>query len=524
MDLWATLTDRSISGELVVWKEGSPVKRPRAALIDDAERAAAALRHVGVCPGERVACVLTNSAEACAGAVGVWLAGGVLISLPVPARATRLDEYRAQIGSLCRAAGSRVLLVEDRFASWLEVEGIDVRPYETLTADRAAEPSPPGPDAPAFVQFSSGSTSAPRGCVLTTRAITAQLEMLGAALRLDPERDRGAMWLPLSHDMGFFGGLMLLWAHGVSGLLSAPERFLAAPETWLADCAEIDATITAAPAFALDLAVRRRDRLRLARPVPLRACLLGGELILPEVLERAARELAPVGVAAATLVPAYGLAEATLAVTISEPGRGPRIDRHAGDDGDERDVVSVGSPIGEVEVRIDGEADGEICVRSPSLASGYLDDPAATARSFRDGELRTGDLGYRRDGELYVLGRADDVLKIGARKLWATEVERSVEGLAGVRPGGTALIALPDGDRMKHVVLLEPAAGDGNVDPLAREIARRALTEFGVRLDEIVVLEPGELPKTPSGKIQRHRCATVARNGDHPRIRPAARS
>jgi fatty-acyl-CoA synthase len=509
MDLWHTLLSTDRDPALYAHRHDAVERWPRSRLIELAERHAASLRGRGVERGTRVACVLTNTPETCAAVLGIWLAGGVVVSLPVIARGLGLDLYRRQVAAICALAESHLLLIEGRFVPFVEEIPVAVVSYEGLAGAARLAEQPPGPDEPAFVQFSSGSTHDPRGCVLTPAAIAAQLDMLQAALQLDPERDRGVMWLPLSHDMGFFGGLLMLWAHGIEGLLSSPERFLASPSTWLADCAEFGATITATPALALSLASDAARRQPPRSRIPMRACLVGGDLIAWAALTEADAALGEFGMTLDTFVPAYGLAEATLAVSVVRGGHGP-VARPTPDS--EEPVVSVGPPLPGVEVRVDGDGDGpvgELRIRSPSLASGYLGDPVATSRTFVNGELITSDLGFLEDGQLHVVGRVDDVFKVGARKVWATEVEATMGAQPGVRAGNCALVELRGGAVQRIVLVAEATTAGHELVPLARRLARTVRDTAGLGVHECVFLDRGLMPKTPSGKLQRHRVARL---------------
>jgi acyl-CoA synthetase (AMP-forming)/AMP-acid ligase II len=357
--------------------------------------------------------------------------------------------------------------------------------------------------------------------MLTTRAIERQLDILAEGLELDPARDQTVAWLPLSHDMGFFGCLMLSFAKGMRLAMSSPERFLRAPRTWFGDCARVQATMTVAPNFALDLAARAARRSPPPARFPMRTCILGGERIEATTLDAATAALGPYGLTPATLLPAYGLAEAVLAVTMArvpDPPTtltldGPSLARGVvcPPDGDARRLVAAGRPLRGVSVRIDGEEGGvgEICIRTPSLASGYVDNPEETSARFVGGELRTRDLGFVRDDELYVVGRLDDMLCVAGRNVWARDIEAAISSCGAARPGSAALVDVA-GTRL--VLLVEPPKGATDHEAVGCESSRVAVETAGLKPDECLVLPPGTLPKTPSGKIQRFRCRSIAAN------------
>lgn len=489
-----------------------------------AERIAVGLRSRGIEQGTRVAAVLTNTFDVCATVVGTWLAGGTLLSLPVLRRGQGAEEYMEQLKRLCQQSEADLLLLEGRFLDLFGSErfGPPVVNFEALAADGPLDPTPPADDDVAFVQYSSGSTSDPKGCMLTMGAIAEQERMLCERLAPD-ERMSGVMWLPLSHDMGLFGGLLLSWVTGMAATIGTPERFLQQPTTWFDDCAAFGANITVGPSFGLALATRRaRSRPPRGR-IPLRALVLGGERIEWDALHAADELLGPHGIGLDVMVPAYGLAEAALAVTMKRPGgasptvrvieanamyRGDLLPAAGADD--DLTLVSCGPPVDGASVRIEGDGPlGRVCVRSASMTTGYLGDETLTRRALVDGELVTGDVGFIQDGELFVVGRTDDVITLGGRNIFARDAERLVERCDGVRPGCVALIDLPAGDRPSIVLVVESRSEASGRVQLAREMAAATFRAVGLRVEECVFLAPGSLPKTPSGKVQRFRCRSL---------------
>ncbi len=492
-----------------------------------AERTAVGLRRRGVGPGTRVAAVLTNTFDVCATVFGVWLAGGTLMSLPTPRRGQAPLDYVAQLGRICTHAGAELLLLERRFVELLGAEaiGVPLASFDALPADGPLDPAPPADDEVAFVQYSSGSTSDPVGCMLTMGAIAAQERMIIERAAPD-EETVGVMWLPLSHDMGFFGGLLIGWITGMQGTLASPERFLRQPSTWFDDCAAFGAHITMGPSFGLALATRRARRRPPRGRIPLRAFVLGGERIEWATLREADEVLGPYGVGLSALLPAYGLAEAALAVTMKrcdgEPPHARSLDvralyeselvpRAEAEEGSLA-LVSCGPPVDGASVRIDGPRPiGPICVRSTSMTVGYLGEEARTRAPIADGELITGDLGFVHDGELHVIGRSDDLIVAGGRNVSARDAELEVGRCEGVRPGCAALVSLPGEASRRLVLAVEPRddLAAGARTSLAREAADAVYRAVGLRVEECAFLAPGTLPKTPSGKIQRFRCCAL---------------
>jgi acyl-CoA synthetase (AMP-forming)/AMP-acid ligase II len=431
------------------------------------------------------------------------------------------EAYAQQLRRIVTEAEPALILCDASFVPVLrELElGTRVDAFQSLAAPGTFEPTLPGDSDDVFIQYSSGSTSDPRGCVLTAGAVGHQMAALAERLDLDPERDAGVNWVPMSHDMGLFGCVLLhLWT-GVPLTLSTPERFLRDPGSWLADCARTGATIGATPSFGLHLMARVAER-RGAPPVAVRQIVLGGERVEYEALRRFR---AAVGTAApdCAFVPAYGLAEAVLAVAIPVRGTPLQVvefDRealaagevvHAAAGADDALVtrsVGVGTPLAGTAVSIGGAMDvGEVTVRSPFLARGYLERPDATAERFDGDALHTGDLGFIHDGQLHVAGRTDDLAVIAGRNVYLRDVERPVAAAAGVSPGRCTVVAVPERGTDRLVALVE---SDADVE--LRALSDAALRAVGVRIARCVRLDRGEIPKTPSGKPQRFKCRQIA--------------
>ena len=529
LDLWEAVSRPStLARDFWGWTGSEMRKGTYGDLFDSARRTAAALRGAGVQRGDTVAMVLTNSDGAMAGLMGAWLAGACVASLPIIARGMAIPAYVAQLRRLVREVDAELFLAEDRFLGFLPAEdglGAKAVAYERLLdCEARAQPEPLGVDDVIFIQYSSGSTGEPKGARLSLGAIESQLQALGEAMEIDPARDVGVTWLPMSHDMGLFGCMLLAWAWGMSGMRAAPERFIASPRSWLRDCAEINATVTAAPPFALNVAATAAGGV--SERLCVRTWLIGGDQINWQALTAAVDALRPLGVTLESMTVAYGLAEATLAVSIGDLQQAPRTldadgpalmagdvqltsaqDRHA------LRLVSAGRSLGGVQVRIDGRGLGEICVRTPSLADGYHCNEEATAAAFRHGELRTGDMGVMVDDELYVVGRSDDVIVIGGRNVRVYEMEAKLARLPGVRSGNCALIDPRDGSG-GVALLAEVDAEPRDLASLARTLRRSALELGGVPVRECLFIPKGHFPKTPSGKVQRFRCRALLADSD----------
>jgi fatty-acyl-CoA synthase len=532
-DLWTGLTESAASHatSLHCWVGDRYEAAPWSAVVSDAESMTAGLRGAGVRPGARVATILTNGPYAVRGLLAAWLAGAAVASLPVPARGMDAAEYRDQLLAIQRNLRPELFLVEARLLDLVPEEVrrvVPVRTWESFAGSGRVGATPPGDDEVAFIQYSSGSTSTPKGCMLTPRAIAQQVGMLSRLIEPDPARDVTVTWLPLSHDMGVFGSLLTSWWSGVEMYLSTPERFMFSPGTWFSDMATVGGTMTVGTNTALYLAARAASRsAAMAKGLRVRVCIVGAERVEVETLRYVTDTLGRFGFRDNAFMPAYGLAEATLAVTATRAGEAPRslsVDAVALADGDIVDVepddpvatgiVGAGTPCEGVELT--GVADGllaEIGVRSPSLALGYHGDERQTRDRFRDGVLLTSDLGFLRDGHLYPVGRADDVISVAGRKVYAREIENAIEGIDGVRRGCSTLISRKDGARTRLTLIIEPRNSRVDYRALAESAGAVAMAKGAVALDECVFLGRNDLPKTPTGKIQRHRCRHLLESG-----------
>ncbi len=510
--LFDELFTASGRGDLhVVGADGTDRLR-RDELLGRASRMAAGVRRAGLAPGDTVAALLTNSVDMLGLVLGAWLAGVRVASLPLPWRGGSHEEYLRMTGELCRRSEAGLLVCEARLGGLLaDVDQVRLRRVEDLPCSARVDVASPADDDALFVQFTSGSTRAPAGCVLTAGAIGTQLRELRDALELD-RCDRGVSWLPLSHDMSLFGGALQHMVAGFEMLLSTPERFVASPRTWLDDCAQFDATVTHAPNMALALATRIAERQPPRGTLSLRSLVLGGERVTASALRRAGRALGPWGLKPDALQPAYGLAEATLAVTVSAPSRPAGL--HAFNfEGDRFELVGAGRALPGSVVSIDAADDfgfGEIVVTSASLASGYVGDPALTAARFTPSGLITGDIGTLIDGELFVLGRQDDLVNVAGRKVWLSGVEESLAEDDDVRSGSVVLLER-EGQfgELRLTGLAELRRDDADAAAVAARLSDRARREFDVAVSGWGFAARGAVPKTPSGKVMRHAARRV---------------
>lgn len=517
-----------------------------AAMAEDARRAAAALQARGVRPGDRVLLVLPTGREFLAAFFGTLLAGAVAVPCYPPARSKGLTDYQTRLARLVEAAAPAIVVTFKRVRLVVEAAAFEARSGAPvvdggdLAGDAAAfRPAAVGPDDMALVQFSSGSTRHPKGVALNHRHLLANVASVLSVIRPTPE-DVNCSWLPLYHDMGLIGGLLMPLFCGNPLVLMSPQGFLLDPKRWLWAIHRHRATISTAPNFAYQLLATRLDDAELAGLdlSSWRLALNGAEPISPATVEAFCARMAPYGFRADAMTPVYGLAEAALGAVFPTLGGGARFDRidqlalssegrAVPESQAEAPVVaayaSVGQALPGFALRIAGpdgaeapeRSVGEIQLRGPSIMAGYLDDAAATAEAIRDGWLRTGDLGYVADGELYVVGRVKDLILKGGRNYVPQDLERAAEEVPGVRRGCVAAFGVPDPETgtERVVVVAESRAEAHEHEALARRVQARTLEAMGLQPDLVAIVPPGTVPKTSSGKLQRSRCRELWLSG-----------
>ncbi|MEE8522983.1 MAG: fatty acyl-AMP ligase [Thermoanaerobaculia bacterium] len=495
------------------------------------------LRALGVDTGQRVALVYPTSLEFFHAFFGILLAGAVPVPLYPPARLGRLDEYHRRTAAMLGAAGVRLVLTERRISGLLGETISSARPdlgcrtLDDLPPPEGSVEESVEASALALVQFSSGTTVDPKPVALSHRAILSQIRALNSFWPDTPgearEKHSGVSWLPLYHDMGLIGCVFPALERPGTLTLIGPEVFVSRPAVWLRAMSRYRATISVAPNFAYGLCVDKiRDRdLEGVDLGAWRIALNGAEPVAPSVLRSFQRRFARWGFRPEALTPVYGLSEATLAVTFSSVGdefRGEHFDREAlAAEGRARlglggvELVSVGRPVPGTEIRIVGDGGGELPlqhvgrveVRGPSVMDGYLGRPDLTAAAMRDGWLDTGDLGFVHDGELFLTSRQKDVVILRGRNYLPAEIEYAVQELEGVCKGCVVAVSwLPEGAPGEMLVLFaEHLRGTPRdvLEDLPAACARAVLGAVGLRPDEVVVLEPGTLPRTSSGKLRR---------------------
>ena len=499
----------------------------------------------GVEPGESVALMLRTEPGFFSAFFGVLLAGAVPVPIYPPTRPSHLEEYAARQVKILDNAQARLLVTfpeVERVAGLLRARvrslgGVTTLPR--LSASPAPTPASVAADDAALIQYTSGSTGDPKGVRLTHANLLANIRALGRALGVGPD-DVCVSWLPLYHDMGLIGLWLGSLYHGVPVVVLPPLSFLARPARWLRAISAHRATISAAPNFAFDLCVKRVSDAELDG-IDLdgwRLAMNGSEAVSPETIERFTRRFAPHGFRAEAMCPVYGLAESSVGLTVSPPGRGPRLERvkrqtferarraePAAAEESAVTFVSCGVPLPGHQVRIvaaDGRplperVEGRVEFRGPSVTSGYFRNPEATAAVLHEGWMDSGDLGYRVGAELYVTGRRKDVIIKAGRNLYPQEVEQLVGEVPGIRKGCVAAFGV--GDPAIGTERLVVVAETRTRDPEARTrleaaVRERVVDALGLPADTVSLAAPGAVLKTSSGKIRRSATREAWLRGD----------
>jgi acyl-CoA synthetase (AMP-forming)/AMP-acid ligase II len=500
----------------------------------------------GVRRGDPVGILLPTSTDFVGALAGAMLLGAVPLPLPAPMTFGPMDRYLEHLGRVVTHAGARVLATSPRVAAALEalplrghLGAVLVPAAADGTTARAVGPDSLDGTDTALLQYTSGTTGRPKGVRVSHRALATNAAAIADGFGLT-DADVGVSWLPMYHDMGLVGVLLTAIAHPYALHVMPPEAFIMKPRRWLELVSTYRGTISTAPNFAYEHAVKRADASGLDLS-SWRAALNGAEPVHASTVERFHARFGAAGLAPHAITPVYGLAEATLAVTFhprSTPVDVLSVDRGAldaervvrpGVGATARSVVGVGVPVAGTTVMIaDGEGRarqmgevGEILVRGPGLMDGYHRDEEASARALRDGWLRTGDLGFVSDGRLYVSGRARELIIQAGRNVHPEDVEEVALGI-DARVGTAAAFARPSEERgTDELVLVLEARGVEATerDELAERVRGEILAAIGVRTDEVAFWPLGSIPRTSSGKVRRSECA--ARYGAE-RPRPEA--
>ena len=481
-------------------------------MLTSASQAGRGLVSLGLVRNDPVAILLPTGADFFDAFFGVMLAGGIPVPIYPPADRLRIAEYVEKQIHILRNAGIRFLisfgearsiarLLRINLPSLIDITTVDeLHVLGSRTSARFPEPS-----AIAMVQYTSGTTESPRGVTLTHEAVLANVRAIGATVQVRPG-DAVVSWLPIASDLGLAGVWLFALYHATPLTLLAPQEFLERPESWLWAIHDSRATLSAAPNFAYEAAVRKIPAWAL-EGLDLstwRVAINAGEAAMAGTMESFARRYAPFGFRREALTPAYGLSENSVGLCMPPVGRGP-VER----DG----VYSVGPPLPGHEVRVldgfgrlcrDGES-GRLQFRGASQMRGYWNNEAATAAVVKDGWIDTGDVAFQAGGEIYFVGRTKDVIVRNGRQFPVEPIEAAVEKTPGIQLRGVAVVGTVEqtAGTEKLVVLAECTAEAGEQPRVLKAVREAVLSVTGEEPDSIRLIPPGTLPRTANQKIRR---------------------
>ena len=514
------------------------------ALIDEARARGRRLRALGLKKGDRLAMVIPDADEFVLTFLAAVTQGILPVPLYPPLALGRLDAYLDTTVRILEAAGADVLITTGQVQNilWSVMTRVptlrDLITVEKMQSGRESTSpvEPIGPDDPLFLQFTSGSTAAPKGVVVTHKSLCANAwAIMSEGLKADPEAGPGVSWLPLYHDMGLIGFVLapLLIGHAV--VFIPTLSFVKRPTLWMDVIHKHRGTISFAPNFAFARLAKRATDRDLAKwdLSCIRVMGCGAEPIHPGTMRAFLERLVPTTkMSPNVLLPCYGMAEATLAMSFIDLGAPLHVDSIDPDACYEKqqaipaatgtagplELVSCGKAFAGHELGIFdddgkrlGEREiGEIWFRGPSVAHGYFRNAEATRASFLSpddgGWLKTGDLGYSADGNVYISGRKKDILIVHGRNYYPQGIEWLVEEVSGIRKGNVVAFSVPGATSEEVVVVAETAEEDHEKrKEIAAKVKHHLSAQMGLAVGEVVLLGVGELPKTTSGKLQRRK-------------------
>ena len=522
---------------------------PFAELRSDAIAAAYRLIAAGVQPEDRIALVAETGPEFAAFFFGTIYAGAWPVPLPLPTSFGGRDSYIEQLRVQLASCDPKMLIFPPELSAMAAeaarlagTDGIDWSEFATRAAPEAALPQAHGEQI-AYLQYSSGSTRFPHGVAITHHALLNNLAAHSHGMQIDGT-DRCISWLPWYHDMGLVGCFLSPIANQVSTDYLKTEDFARRPLAWLDMISRHDGTaLSYSPTFGYDICARRMssqtkaaERFDLSR---WRVAGNGADMIRPDVMQAFVDAFADAGFKASAFLPSYGLAEATLAVSLMPPGEGIRVelveetqlsgggDSLAANDGPRpqrfRAIVNCGKPVRDMTVEIREEdgtplpdgAIGKLWCKGPSVMVGYFRDQEATDACMVDGWLDTGDMAYMSDGYIYIVGRAKDMIIVNGKNHWPQDIEWAVEQLPGFKSGDIAAFAIttPGGEETPAVLVQCRSSDDAERLRLRDEIRERVRSVTGMNC-VIELIPPRTLPRTSSGKLSRAKARNLYLSGD----------
>ena len=501
---------------------------------------------LGTRPGDRIALVAETGADFAACFFGAVYAGAWPVPLPLPTSFGGREAYVEQLSVQLNSSDPVLFLfpevLSDFASAAADKAGIQSRAWETL---ESVDPAPgdlpvASPDDIAYLQYSSGSTRFPHGVAVTHRALLDNLRAHAIGLKVQ-DSDRCISWLPWYHDMGLVGCFLSPMSLQFSVDYLKTEDFARRPLAWLDMITRNPGTsVSYSPTFGYDICSRRmssqtraEDRFDLSR---WRIAGNGADMIRPDVMQAFVDCFAPAGFKASAFCPSYGLAEATLAVSLMPPGEGIRLElveenelSGCAPDGEDRPkryraVVNCGRPVTGMEIEIRGPGGevlpdrgiGQVFVRGASVMHSYFRDEESTRACLTsDGWLDTGDMGYMSNGYIFIVGRAKDMIIINGRNHWPQDIEWAVEQLPGFKSGDIAAFAItgPSGEETPAVLVHCRVSDATERGKLRDEIRERVRAITGIT-PVVELVPPRTLPRTSSGKLSRTKARNLYLSGE----------
>lgn len=524
---------RASTRGMVTGEPHQPVRHSWWEVHQRARRIAGGLAAAGIRRGDAVAVLAGAPVEIAPTAQGIWMRGASLTMLHQPTPRTDLAMWALETaGVVDTIAAGAVVLSEPFLAAGpvLVDRGLTVLTIDDLLAAEPVDPLETGEDDVALLQLTSGSTGPPKAVRITHRNLASNAEAMFVGAEYDLDTDVIVSWLPLFHDMGMTGFLTVPMYFGAELVKVTPMDFLGDILLWARLIDKYRGTMTAAPNFAYSLLAKRLRRQ--AEPgdfdlSSLRWALSGAEQVEPADVEDLCAAGAPFGLRAEAILPAYGMAETTVAVSFSECGAGLVVDEVDADilavlhravpatNGKVRRLATLGPLLDGLEARVVDENDavlpargvGVIQVRGEPVTPGYTTVAGFISAQDENGWYDTGDLGYlTENGHVVVCGRVKDVIIMAGRNVYPTDIERAAARVSGVRPGCAVAVRLQGGHVREGFAVVVESQNVEDVDDvrrIQRQVAREVVAEIDVRPRSVVVVAPGTIPKTPSGKLRR---------------------
>jgi fatty-acyl-CoA synthase len=533
-------TAQSSSNGMVTGEPNGAVRHSWGEVHERARRVAGGLAMAGVGPGDAVPVLAGAPAEIAPAAQGIWMRGASLTMLHQPTPRTDLPRWAEETAGVIKMIGARAVLVSDPFMAavpLLSQLGTRVLVAERLLDSNPIDPVETDDDDVALLQLTSGSTGSPKAVQITHRNVVSNADAMFIGAKVDIDTDVIVSWLPLFHDMGMTGFLTVPMYFGAELVKVTPMDFLRDILLWARLIDKYKGTMTAAPNFAYTLLARRLRKV--AQPgqfdlSSLRWALSGAEQVEPADVEELCAAGKPFGLRPEAILPAYGMAETTVAVSFSECGAGLVVDEVDADllavlhravpasKGKTRRLATLGRLLKGLDARIVDEDGnvlpvrgvGVIQVRGEPVTLGYATMGGFVAAQDDQGWYDTGDLGYLTEsGQVVVCGRVKDVIIMAGRNIYPTDIERAAARVCGVRPGSAVAVRL-DAGHARETFAIAVESNDwrdpAEVRRIEQQVAHEVVAEVDVRPRNVVVLEPGMIPKTPSGKLRRaHTLALV---------------